>query len=158
MTRSDTRNHLNTSPLFVPVPTFHSHIVTSSQDEGEGGVNSQTSNVIGMSLKRSYLFPCRDIVYSQLKIIRSGNELDIGVSLDPFKNGEDLPSSFWRYNEHIEQEHPSLQMSLDPFVSRSSKSLLVHCYPSVSIPDLHGSKVDVLETTDDVGLCRMKVN
>lgn len=72
--KKKTKTDLDTSPSLVPVPALDSHIVTTSQDQAQRRVNSQTSDIIRVGLKLGNLFTGRDVVHSELEIVRTGNE------------------------------------------------------------------------------------
>lgn len=65
--------YLNTFPTFFPVPELNCHVIGSGQDERLGGMNSNRSNVIGMSLEGRDLFGGIIVVDTELEVIRTAN-------------------------------------------------------------------------------------
>ena len=65
---------LNTLPLFLPVPSFDRHIITSSQDDVCSRVYGKTPYVVRMCLECSDLFVRIVIEDAQLKVIGTCNE------------------------------------------------------------------------------------
>lgn len=70
--------HLDTSPSLLPIPALDGHVVTTRQDETERRVDCQTSDVIWVRLERGDLLSRRDVVDSELKVVRAGDELGTG--------------------------------------------------------------------------------
>lgn len=65
--------YLNAFPTSLPVPELNRHVIGSGQDERLGWVNSNRSNVVGMSLEGCDLFRGIVVVDTELKVIRTAN-------------------------------------------------------------------------------------
>ena len=66
--------HLNTPPLFVPIPCLDRHIVTAREDDACGGVNGKTSDIVGVCLKCRNLFMGVVVEDTKLEVVGAGDE------------------------------------------------------------------------------------
>lgn len=84
--------HLNAFPLFIPIPSFDSHVITSCEHDTRGGVNCKASYIVRVGLKCDNLLVGVVIEDAQLEVVRASNEpVFSGNELDTaHRNGGDL--------------------------------------------------------------------
>ena len=61
-------------PTLLPIPSLDCHIITSGQDDACGGVDSETPDVIRMSLEGGYFLVGVVVEDAKLEIVRASNE------------------------------------------------------------------------------------
>ena len=66
--------HLNMPPISIPVPQLDGHVITRRQDERQGRMNRQATNVIWMGFDLTDFLAGVVIVASQLEIITACQE------------------------------------------------------------------------------------
>jgi hypothetical protein len=64
-----TRSHLSTPPSLIPVPALDSAVIGRGQDDGQGRVDGDASDVILVRLPGVYTFSGRDRVHSGHKFV-----------------------------------------------------------------------------------------
>lgn len=64
--------HLNAFPLFVPIPSLDSHVVTTCEHDTRCGVYCEASYIVRVGLERDDLLVCVVIEDAQLEVVRAG--------------------------------------------------------------------------------------
>lgn len=79
--------HLNAFPLFIPIPSFDGHVITSCEHDTRSGVNCKASYIVRVGLKRDNLLVGVVIEDAQLEVVRASNE--------PVFSGDELDTANW---------------------------------------------------------------
>lgn len=66
--------HLNAFPLFVPIPSFDSHVIASCEHDTRGWVHCKASYIVRVGLERVDLLVRVIIEDAQLKVVRASNK------------------------------------------------------------------------------------
>jgi len=65
---------LNALPALLPIPSLDCHIVASGQNNACGGVDSETSDVVRVSLEGGYFLMGVVVEDAKLEIVRASDE------------------------------------------------------------------------------------
>lgn len=102
---------LDALPALVPVPQLNCHVIGGSQDEGEGRVDGDDTDVVGVSFEGGDFLGCVVVVDTDLKVVGTADD-PVLASNESTCADRDV-GELERFNDLLRFVRPDLHMSWD---------------------------------------------